>query len=110
LAGQLHALATAAPKRLPAFPDLPTIGEFYPGFTNSIWLAVCAAHATPAPVVARLRSEINKALASPDVKERFARAGALEPMITTAEEFAALVRNDYDRYGKVIKAVGVKID
>jgi tripartite-type tricarboxylate transporter receptor subunit TctC len=110
LAGQLHPLATAAAKRLAAFPDLPTIAEFYPGFTNSIWLAVCGTRGTPAPVVDRLRSEINKALTLPDVKERFSRAGALEPMITTPEEFTSLIRADYERYGKLIKDVGVKID
>jgi tripartite-type tricarboxylate transporter receptor subunit TctC len=109
-AGQLRALATAAKQRLADFPDLPTIAEFYPGFTNSIWLAVCAPRATPDAVVARLRAEIRKALEAADVKDRFARSGALEPFITTPEEFASLIRADYERYGKVIKDVGVKID
>lgn len=109
-AGKLRALAVAGKKRLAGFPDVPTISEFYPGFANSIWLGLCAPKGTPEPVLARLRAEVNKALALPDVKEKFARSGALEPLITTAEEFAAMVKADYEKYGKVVKDVGAKID
>lgn len=109
-AGKLRALAIAGRKRLAAFPGVPTIGEFYPGFANSIWLALCAPRGTPAPVLARLRTEVNKALALPDVREKFSRSGALEPYITTPEEFAALVRSDYEKYGKVAKDLGLKVD
>ena len=109
-AGKLRALAVAGKKRLAGFPGVPTIGEFYPGFANSIWLGLCAPKGTPEPVLARLRAEVNKALALPDVKEKFARSGALEPLVTTADEFAAMVKADYEKYGKVVKDVGVKID
>ena len=109
-AGKLRALAVAGKKRLASFPDVPAIAEFYPGFANSIWLGLCAPKATPEPVLARLRSEVNKALALPDVKEKFARSGALEPLITTPEEFAAMVKADYEKYGKVVRDVGAKID
>ena len=105
-AGRLHALAVASAKRSVVFPDLPTIGEFYPGFSNSIWLALCAPAGTPEPILARLRSEVNKLLAQPDMKEKFSNAGALEPFITTPAEFAALIRSDYAKYGKVVKDVG----
>ncbi len=109
-AGRLRALAIAGRKRLAAFPGVPTIGEFYPGFANSIWLALCAPRGTPAPVLARLRTEVNKALALPDVREKFSRSGALEPYLTTPEELAALVRSDYEKYGKVAKDLGLKVD
>jgi tripartite-type tricarboxylate transporter receptor subunit TctC len=109
-AGKLRALAVAGKKRLASFPDVPTIAEFYPGFANSIWLGLCAPRATPEPILAKLRAEVNKALALPDVKEKFARSGALEPLVTTPEEFAAMIRADYDKYGKVVKDVGAKID
>ena len=108
--GKLRALAIAGSKRLAAFPDIPTIGEFYPGFANSIWLGLCGPKGLPAPVVARLRGEVNRILTLPDVKEKFARSGALEPLITTQEEFAAMVKTDYDKYGKVVKAVGARVD
>jgi len=109
-AGKLRALAIAGKKRLAAFPEVPTIGEFYPGFANSIWLGLCAPKGLPNAVAARLRNEVNRILTLPDVKEKFARSGALEPLITTPEEFAAMIRADYDKYGKVVKDVGAKVD
>ena len=92
------------------FPELPTIGEFYPGFSNSIWLALCAPAGMPEPILTRLRTEVNKLLAQPDMKEKFSNAGALEPFITTPAEFAALIRADYAKYGKVVKDVGATVD
>jgi tripartite-type tricarboxylate transporter receptor subunit TctC len=109
-AGRLHALAVASAKRSAVFPGLPTIGEFYPGFSNRIWLALCAPAGTPEPILARLRGEVNKLLAQPDIKEKFGNAGALEPFITTPAEFAALIRADYAKYGKVVKDVGATVD
>jgi tripartite-type tricarboxylate transporter receptor subunit TctC len=109
-AGKLRALATAAKKRLPAFPDLPTIAEFYPGFSNSIWLGMCGPRGLPQPVLQRLRGEINAALGSADVKEKFSKSGALEPLILPPEEFNAMIRADYEKYGKVVRDVGVKVD
>ncbi len=109
-AGKLRALAMAGKKRSPAMPDVPTIAEFYPGFNNSIWLGLCAPKGTPDAVLGKLRTEINKALASNDVKDKFAKGGALEPMITTPEEFSAMIKADYDKYGKVVKEIGVKLD
>jgi tripartite-type tricarboxylate transporter receptor subunit TctC len=109
-AGRLRALAVAGGKRSFAFPELPTIGEFYPGFENSIWLGLFGPVGMPEEVLAKLRSEINQVLKNTEVREKLAGAGSLEPFFTTAEEFTALIRRDYDRYGKVIKEVGVKAD
>jgi len=109
-AAKVRALAVAAAKRVPGFPDLPAVGEFYPGFVNSIWLALCGAKAIPEPIVARLRSEVNRAVASPEIKAAFSKSGALEPYLTTPEELAALVRSDFEKYGKVVRAVGAKVD
>ena len=108
--GRLRALAVASEKRLAAFPDVPTVGEFYPGFSNSIWMGLCAPRGTPEPVLGRLRTEVNKALALPGVRERFARSGALEPLITTPEVFAAMVRNDFQKYRNVVRDAGVRLD
>jgi len=109
-AGKLRALATAGKNRLAYLPDVPTIGEFYPGFANSIWFALCAPRGTPDPVIARLRGEVNKALALPDTREKFARGGALTPWVTTPEEMADWIRSEYDKYGKIVKEVGVHVD
>src|SRR5260221_27160 len=70
-AGKLRALAVAGAKRSPTFPDLPTIGEFYPGFENSIWLGLFGPAGMPEEVLQRLRTEARKALESPEVKQRW---------------------------------------
>jgi tripartite-type tricarboxylate transporter receptor subunit TctC len=109
-AGRLRALAVAGAKRSRAFPELPTIAEFYPGFENSIWLGLFGPAGMPEEVLSKLRNEITRALQAPEVIERLHGAGSLEPFITTPEEFSALIRRDYERYGKVIREVGVKAD
>ena len=109
-AGRLRALATAGRNRLAYLPDVPAIGEIYPGFANSIWFALCAPRGTPEPVIARLRAEVNKALALPDTRDKFGRGGALSPWITTPEEMAEWIRSEYDKYGKIVKQVGAKVD
>jgi tripartite-type tricarboxylate transporter receptor subunit TctC len=109
-AGRLRALAVAGAKRSPSFPELPTIGEFYPGFENSIWLGLFGPAGLPDEVLVRLRKEINRLLALPEVREKLLGSGSLEPFITTPEEFAAVIRRDYAKYGKVIKEAGVKAD
>jgi tripartite-type tricarboxylate transporter receptor subunit TctC len=109
-AGRLRALATSGAKRSSAFPELPTIAEFYPGFENSIWLGLFGPAGLPQEVLSKLRSEITKALQTADVRSRLHDSGGLEPFVTTPEEFTALVRRDYDRYGKLIKDLGIKAD
>ena len=109
-AGRLRALAVAGAKRSRAFPELPTIAEFYPGFENSIWLGLFGPAGMPEEVLLKLRNEITRTLQAPEVIEKLHGAGSLEAFITTPEEFAALIRRDYERYGKVIREVGVKAD
>ena len=109
-AGRLRALAVSGSKRSAQYPELPTIGEFYPGFENSIWLGLFGPAALPETVLAKLRSEVRRALESPDLKERFNHAGGLEPLVLPPDEFSALIRRDYEKYAKVVKAVGVKLD
>jgi len=109
-AGKLRGLAVAGTKRSVEFPDLPAIGEFYPGFSNSIWLGLFAPAGLPEPILIKLRTEVNKLLAQPDLKEKFNRAGGLEPYITTPAEFAALIRADYAKFSKVVKDVGAAVD
>jgi tripartite-type tricarboxylate transporter receptor subunit TctC len=109
-AGRLRALAVTGAKRSHLFPDLPAIGEVYPGYEMTIWLGLFAPAGTPEPVLARLREEIAKALAAPDVKEKLNNAGGLQAFATSPAEFAALIRNDYEKYGKLVRDIGVKID
>jgi tripartite-type tricarboxylate transporter receptor subunit TctC len=109
-AGRLKALAVSGARRSALYPELPTIGEFYPGFENSIWLGLFGPAGIPEATLSRLRSEIKRALESPEVKEKLNAAGGLEPFITTPEEFSALVRRDHAKYAKVVKDLGIKLD
>jgi tripartite-type tricarboxylate transporter receptor subunit TctC len=109
-AGKLRALAVTGTHRSAAFPDLPTIAEFYPGFETTIWLGLFAPAGTPEPVLGRLREDIAKVLALPEVKQRLNRGGGLDPYASNPEEFEALIRRDYEKYGKIVKQIGARVD
>jgi tripartite-type tricarboxylate transporter receptor subunit TctC len=109
-AGKLRGLAVAGSKRSAAFPDLPTLSEFYPGLEVTAWLGIFAPAGVPAPVISRLHDEINRLLASTAVRDKVLGVGGLEPFVSTPEEFAALIRAEYAKYGEVVKATGVRID
>jgi tripartite-type tricarboxylate transporter receptor subunit TctC len=109
-AGRLKALAVSGPRRSAQYPELPTIGEFYPGFENSIWLGLFGPAGIPEGALARLRAEIKRSLETPEVKEKMNAAGGLDPYVTTPEEFQALIRRDHAKYAKVVKDVGIKLD
>jgi tripartite-type tricarboxylate transporter receptor subunit TctC len=109
-AGRLRPLAVSGAQRSAQYPELPTIGEFYPGFESSIWLGLFGPANIPEPALAKLRAEIRKVLEAPDVKQKMNAAGGLDPYLTTPEEFAALIRRDYEKYAKVVKDIGIKLD
>ena len=109
-AGKLRALAVTGAKRSDLFPDLPAIGEIYPGYEMTIWLGLFAPSGTPEAVLGRLREGIANALVSSDVKEKLARAGGLQPFVTSTPEFVALIRRDYDKYGMLVREIGVRAD
>jgi tripartite-type tricarboxylate transporter receptor subunit TctC len=89
---------------------VPTIAEFYPDFVMIQWYGMFAPSGTPEGVLARLRAEVNKALLVPDIREKLTNAGGVEPWITTPDEFAAEIRSEYAKYGKLVKEVGAKVD
>ena len=105
--GKLRGLATSGPRRSALLPDLPTIAEFYPGYEVSLWQGLFAPAGTPPAIIERLRSEVNAVLAQPEYGAKLTAAGSGEPFITTPEEFAARIRSDHEKYGKVIKEIGV---
>lgn len=109
-AGRLRALAVTGLRRSDIFPELPTIAEFYPGYEVTIWLGLFTAAGTPEPVLASLHTEVNKLLAEAETRNKLHAAGGLEAYISTLAEFTALIKRDYDKYGKVVKEVGVKVD
>jgi tripartite-type tricarboxylate transporter receptor subunit TctC len=109
-AGRLRPIAVSGPHRSPLYPDLPTLGEFYPGLENSIWLGLFAPAGVPEDALSKLRSEIRKALESPDVKKKLNAAGGLEPFLASPGEFKALIQRDYDKFAKLVKDIHLKVD
>ena len=109
-AGRLRPLAVSGAKRSAQYPDLPTIGEFYPGFENSIWLGLFGPAGIPEATLAKLRAELKRVLESADVKQKLNAAGGLDPYVASPEEFDAIIKRDYAKYAKVVKDVGIKLD
>ena len=109
-AGPLRGLATTGKKRSPMFPDMPTIGEFYPGYDLTIWLGLFGPPGLPEPIVTRLRDAVQKALGEPELVQKLNVTGKLEPLILTPAEFSSLIRQDYEKYRKLVADAGVKID
>ncbi|WP_157265315.1 tripartite tricarboxylate transporter substrate binding protein [Azohydromonas aeria] len=108
--GKLRPLAVTSAKRVGDLPQTPTIAEAgYKGFDASTWFGLLAPAGTPKDVVARLNTEFNKALQQPDLRKRLAEEGA-EVGGGTAEQFAALIRDEIQRWGKVVKDSGTKPD
>src|SRR5450631_1121008 len=108
--GKLRALAVTSPKRSPELPDIPTLAEAgFPGLEMTTWYGVFAPAGTPKDVVTKLYAEIMAALKSPDVQKRIIGLAG-EPGAMTSAEFAELNRADYDRYGKLIRDAGVKLE
>jgi len=109
-AGRIRALAVGSPERSPLFPDVPTFSEAgLTGFTAGNWFGVFAPAKTPADIVARLNAEIVKAMNRPDTRSELLRRGA-EPMTSTATDFRKLIAAEYERYGKLVKTSGIKIN
>lgn len=109
-AGNLRALAVSGKKRSRRFPNLPTVAEFYPGYEVDIWLGLFAPAGTPEPIVAKLYKEVQALLARPDVAEKINVSGSLEPLMLSPEDFSALIRRDYDKYGRLVKEFNIKIN
>jgi tripartite-type tricarboxylate transporter receptor subunit TctC len=108
-AGKIKALGISSAKRHPALPDVPTIGETVPGYELVTWYGLFAPRGTPPAVVERISAEVGRALASPDVQEKFKAAG-LDAYWSTPAEFAALVRAEVPRMRKLIEQAGAKAD
>lgn len=109
-AGALRPIAVTSAQRSPALPDVPTIAESgVPGFDASSWFALFAPAGTPKAVVDKLNAEVLKALQDPAVKQRYAEVGAeMRPM--TPAEFASFVKSETEKWAKVVKASGAKVD
>jgi tripartite-type tricarboxylate transporter receptor subunit TctC len=107
-AGKLRPLAITSATRSEALPDVPTVGEFVPGYEASFWFGVGAPKATPAEIIEKLNKEINAGLADPTIKTRLAAGGdvfALSPA-----EFGRFIAEETEKWGKVIRATNIKAE
>ncbi|MBC7781763.1 MAG: tripartite tricarboxylate transporter substrate binding protein [Proteobacteria bacterium] len=108
--GKIRAIAVTSAKRSPAMPDVPTVAELgFPGFADYTWIAFFAPAGTAGAVIEKLNAEINRALTSPEVRERMSVL-ALDATPMSPAEFEKVLRNDVDRYAKIVKALDLKAD
>jgi tripartite-type tricarboxylate transporter receptor subunit TctC len=109
-AGRLRALAVTGARRSELFPELPAIGEFYPGYEMTIWLGLFAPAGTPEAVLARLRPAIAKVLSTDAVREKMNVSGGLQPLVMPIAEFIAMIASDSAKFQKLVKVIGAKVD
>jgi len=108
-AGKLRLLAVVEGTRSSAMPDVPTVGETVKGFEISSWLGLFAPAGTPPAVIQKLNAEVVRTLNSPDTRTSLEAQG-LNIVVNSPEQFAAQVKLDYERWGKLIKSIGVQLD
>jgi tripartite-type tricarboxylate transporter receptor subunit TctC len=107
--GKLRGLAVTSMTRSEVLPDLPTVADFLPGYEASAWYGIAAPKNTPTEMIGRLNKEINAVLADPAVKTRFAELGAFL-LPGSAADFGKLLADETDKWGKVVKFSGARVD
>jgi tripartite-type tricarboxylate transporter receptor subunit TctC len=106
--GKIRPIGVTTTKRLTAFPDVPTIAETaLPGFESSQWFGILAPAGTPGPIIDRLHQSITRGTATPELKEKLASM-SMEPVNSTPEQFAKVIKEETSSWAKVIKAAGIK--
>jgi len=106
-AGKLRPLAVTTTMRAEALPDLPTVGDFLPGYEASDWYGICAPKGTPADLISRLNTEINAGLADPKLKARLADLGGT-PLPGPPAAFGKLIADETEKWGKVVRTAHMK--
>ena len=109
-AGKLRALGVTTLKRVPSLPDIPTVAESgLPGFDVASWYGLIGPAGVRPDVVAKINAEIQRMVEDPEVRERLKKDGA-EPTPASPDEFAQLIRNDIQKWMKVVKTIGIKVN
>jgi tripartite-type tricarboxylate transporter receptor subunit TctC len=106
--GKLRALAVTTAKRSDALPDLPTVGEFVPGYEASGWNGLCAPRNTPAEIVDKLNGAVNASLADAKIKARLAELGATS-LGGSVADFGKLIGSEIEKWAKVIRTAKIKV-
>ena len=107
--GELRPLGVTAAKRVPTLPDVPAIAETVPGYEASVWYGIAAPKGTSPAIVGKLNQAVNSALTDQKVQARLAELGG-EPMSMTPVEFAKLIADETEKWGKVIRTAGIKAE
>jgi len=109
--GRLRALGVASAKRTVVLPNVPTIAEAgnLPGFEAVSWYALVGPAGVPRDIVMKIQTDVSKVLHSPELREKLVSLG-VEPVGSTPEQLTRAIRTDYDRYGKIIRKLGIKAD
>jgi tripartite-type tricarboxylate transporter receptor subunit TctC len=108
-AGKVRGIAVTSRKRAASLPDIPTVDETVPGYELESWFGFMVPAGTPRPVIDRLHGAFAQALAMPDVQKAMTDVG-LVPTTSTPDEFAARIRTDIDKFSRIVKASGIKVD
>jgi tripartite-type tricarboxylate transporter receptor subunit TctC len=106
---KLKLLAVAEPKRMPEFPDWPAVAETVPGFEMAPWVGLIAPASTPKPIVDKLTADMLAILGDPAIVKQFSDQ-QLTVMALPQDRFTALIRSDTEKWGKVVKAAGIKME
>jgi len=107
--GKARAYGVTLATRAPTLPDVPAIGEVVPGYVGDAWHGLFAPAGTPQAIIDKVAADTAKVLAMPEVREKLAAIG-LEPVGNSPAEFGAIVRRDYEKWGKVIRDANIKLD
>ena len=108
-AGKLKLLGVATPKRMASLPNVPTIAETLPGFESAAWFAIVAPPKTPAVIIAKINADVNEALKDPEIRKRLGGLSA-EIVGGTPQATAAYMKEEVERWNKIIKSAGVKLE
>ena len=108
-AGKMRALAVTTRERIPALPDVPTVGDTYPGFEATSWVGLLAPAGVPADVVSKLNGGVNAALKSPEF-QKFLDEQSLKPAGGTPEQFASFMKAETQKWGAVIKRQNIQVE
>ena len=108
-AGRIRALAVTSAQRDPSLPDVPTVGETVPGYEATAWFGLGMPRGTPREAIEKVNAEVNRALADPKMRERFAELGGT-PLAGTPEDFGNVIRSETEKWSKVVISSGAKVD
>ena len=108
-AGKLRALAVTSSTRSEALPDIPSLGQFVPGYEATVWLGIGAPRNTPSEIIESLNKEVNVALADPKIRARIADLGYM-PFVSSSEEFEKFVASETEKWRKVVRAANIKAE